>query len=98
MASLAVANSGERGALHLLERACKSFSEQKGFIRIFDGFFLKTKGFLPVYELFGSEMPLSGEQWRRHPTVSIWTHSNQVSGLSMHTVYSIKELLTITKL
>ena len=47
MAALAVANSGERGALHSLEKAYESFSEQKdsyGFLwiflenkRIFDG-------------------------------------------------------------
>ena len=29
------------------------FSKTKGFLRILDGFFLKTKGFLPkVYEIF----------------------------------------------
>ena len=35
------------------------FFSTKGFLQIFDGIFLKTKGFLPkVYEIFGSEMPL----------------------------------------
>ena len=35
------------------------FFRTKGFIRIYDGLFLKAKGFLPkVYEIFGSEMPL----------------------------------------
>ena len=44
-----------RGALH----SVRDFSRTKGFIRIFEGFCLKTKGFLPkVYEIFGSEMPL----------------------------------------
>ena len=48
-----------RGAFHSMEKAYEIFSEQKGSIRIFDGFFLKTKEFLPkVYESFWSEMPL----------------------------------------
>ena len=35
------------------------FFRTKGFLRIFDGFFLQTKGFLPqAYEIFWSEMPL----------------------------------------
>ena len=40
-------------------KSVRDFFRTKGFIRIFDGFFLKTKGFLPkVYEIFWSEMPL----------------------------------------
>ena len=43
----------------LIGKIVRDFFRTKGFIRIFDGFFLKTKGFLPkVYEIFGSEMPL----------------------------------------
>ena len=35
------------------------FFRTKGFIRNFDGFFVKTEGFLPkLYKIFGSEMPL----------------------------------------
>ena len=44
--------------LHSLEKAYEDFFRTRGFMRIFDGFSLKTKGFLPnVYEIFGSEMP-----------------------------------------
>ena len=43
----------------LIGKSVRDFFRTKGFTRIFDGFFLKTKGFLPkVYEIFGSEMPL----------------------------------------
>ena len=42
-------------------KSVRDFFRTKGFIRIFDGFFLKTKGFLPkVYEIFWSEVPLDG--------------------------------------
>ena len=41
-----------RGTL-LIGKSVRDFSRTKGFIRIFEGFFLKTKGFLPkVYEIF----------------------------------------------
>ena len=51
--------SHPRGA-SLIGKSVQDFFRTKGFIRIFDGFFLKTKGFLPnVYEIFGSEMPLA---------------------------------------
>ena len=41
-------------------QSVRDFFRTNGFIRMFDGFFLKTKGFLPkVYEIFGSEMPLA---------------------------------------
>ena len=44
----------------LIGKSVRDFFKTKGFIWIFDGFFLKTKGFLPkVYEIFGSEMPLA---------------------------------------
>ena len=44
----------------LIRKSVRDFFRTKGFIRIFDGFFLKTKGFLPkVYEIFWSEMPLA---------------------------------------
>ena len=37
----------------------RDFFRTKGLVRIWDGFFLKTKGFSPkVYEIFGSETPL----------------------------------------
>ena len=40
-------------------KSVRDFFGTKGFLRIFHGFFLKTKGFLlKVYEIFGSEMPL----------------------------------------
>ena len=43
----------------LIGKSVRDFFRTKGIIRIFDGFFLKTKGFLPkLYEIFGSEMPL----------------------------------------
>ena len=46
----------------LIGKSVRDFFRTKGFMRIFDGFFLKTKGFLPkVYEIFGSEMPLVQE-------------------------------------
>ena len=39
------------------KKRTRDFFRTKGFIRIFDGFFLKTKGLLPiVHEIFGSEM------------------------------------------
>ena len=48
-----------RGAFHSFEKAYEIFFRTKGFLRIFDGFFLQTKGFLPkAYEIFWSEMPL----------------------------------------
>ena len=44
----------------LIGKSVGDFFRTKGFTRIFDGFFLKTKGFLPkVYDVFGSEMPLA---------------------------------------
>ena len=44
----------------LIGKSVRDFFRTKGFIRIYDGYFLKTKGFLPkVYEIFGSEMPLA---------------------------------------
>ena len=44
----------------LIGKSVRDFIRRKGFKRIFDGFFLKTKGFLPkVYEIFGNEMPLA---------------------------------------
>ena len=43
----------------LIRKRIRDFFRTKGFTRIFNGFFLKTKGFLPkVYEIFGSEMSL----------------------------------------
>ena len=40
-------------------KSVRDFFRTKGFMQIFDEFFLKTKGFLPeVYEIFWSEMPL----------------------------------------
>ena len=43
----------------LIGKSVRDFFKTKGFIGIFDGFFLKTKGFLPkVYEILESEMPL----------------------------------------
>ena len=43
------------------------FFRTKGFLRIFDGFFLQTKGFLPkAYEIFWSEMPLGGRGPESH--------------------------------
>ena len=43
----------------LIGKSVRDFFRTKGFIWIFDGFFLKTKGFLPkVYEIFGSEVSL----------------------------------------
>ena len=43
----------------LIGKSVREFFSTKGFIRILDGSFLKTKGFLTkVYEIFGSEMPL----------------------------------------
>ena len=44
----------------LIGKSVRDFFRTKEFIRIFDGFFLKTKGFLSkVYEIFWSEMPLA---------------------------------------
>ena len=44
----------------LIRKSVRDFFKTKGFIRILDGFSLKTKGFLPkVYEILGSEMPLA---------------------------------------
>ena len=49
----------KRGALRSLEKEYEIFFRTKGLTRIFNGFLLKTKGFLPkVYGIFGSEMPL----------------------------------------
>ena len=45
--------------ISLLRKSVRDFFRTKGFLRIFDGFFLETKGFLPkAYEIFWSEMPL----------------------------------------
>ena len=54
-----------RRGTSLIEKSEQDYFRTKGFIRILDGFFLKTKGFLPkVYKIFGSEMPLVlWEQW-----------------------------------
>ena len=50
--------SGARG-ISLIWKSVRDFFGTKGFLRIFDGFFLQTKGFLPkAYEIFWSEMPL----------------------------------------
>ena len=49
----------------LIGKSVRDFFKTKGFLRIFDGFFLKTKEFLPrVYEILGSEMPLGRTQDR----------------------------------
>ena len=57
MAGVAVVVYVEGHLTHLKKRT--KFLRTKEFIRIFDGFFLKTKGFLPkFYEIFGSEIPL----------------------------------------
>ena len=54
----------------LIGKSVRDFFRTKGFTLIFDGFFLKTKGFLPkVYEIFGSEMPLA---LKRKPQSSFW--------------------------
>ena len=46
--------------ISLLRKSVRDFSSTKGFLRIFDGFFWQTKGFLPkAYEIFWSEMPLA---------------------------------------
>ena len=46
--------------ISLLRKSVRDFFRTKGFLRIFDGFFLQTKGFLPkAYEIFWSEMPLA---------------------------------------
>ena len=43
----------------LMGKSVRDFFGTKGFIQIFDEFFVKTEGFLPkLYETFGSEMPL----------------------------------------
>ena len=62
-----------RGALHSLEVAYEIFFRTKGFPRTFEGFFLKTKGFLPkVYESFVSEIPVKClDDSLRHQTQSI---------------------------
>ena len=42
-------------------KSVRDFFRTKGFMRIFDAFFLRIKRFLPKgYEIFGSEMPLGG--------------------------------------
>ena len=57
-----------QGAFHSMEIAYEIFFRTKGLLRIFDGFFLKTKGFLPkVYEIFGSEMALGC--WRQSSVI-----------------------------
>ena len=51
-------------------KSVRDFFRAKGFIRIFDGFFLKTKGFLSkVYEIFWSEMPLEHNRVSRSPSL-----------------------------
>ena len=55
---LILVNSNPRG-ISLLQKSVRDFFRTKGFLRISDGFFLQTKGFLPkAYEIFWSEMPL----------------------------------------
>lgn len=47
-----------RGIL-LFRDSARDFFRTKGFLRIIDGFFLKTIEILPkTYKIFGSEMPL----------------------------------------
>ena len=54
--------SGPRG-ISLLRKCVRDFFRTKGFLRIFDGFSLQTKGFLPkAYEIFWSEMPLDQDK------------------------------------
>ena len=49
----------------LLRKSVRDFFRTKGFLRIFDGFFWQTKGFLPkAYKILWSEMPLG---FRRFP-------------------------------
>ena len=51
----------------LIGISVRDFFRTKGFKRIFDGFFFKTKGFLPkMYEIFGSEMPLGDYSAAEH--------------------------------
>ena len=53
-----IAHENARG-ISLLQKSVRDFFRTKGFLRIFDGFFFQTKGFLPkAYEIFWSEMPL----------------------------------------
>ena len=50
--ALNVSCSNTRGN-SLIGKSVRDSFKTKGFIRIFDGFFLETKGFLPkVYEIF----------------------------------------------
>ena len=52
----------------LIGKSVRDFFRSKVFIRIFDGFFFKTKGFLPkVYEIFGSELPLENFRLQGDP-------------------------------
>ena len=54
-----------RGAFHSCESAYEILSEQKDFLRIFDGFFLKQKDFCQrCTRFFGSEPPLANSS---HP-------------------------------
>ena len=53
-----VSHKNKKG-VSLKGKRVRDFFRTKGFIGIFDGFFLKTKGFLPkVHEIFGSKMPI----------------------------------------
>ena len=85
MAALAVANSGERGALHSFEKAYKSFSENRIHTVSWWIFLENKRIFAGVRDFWEWNAP----QWRKHPTVSIWTHSNEVSGLSVHIKQSV---------
>ena len=56
--NIRLASCKPRG-ISLLQKSVRDFFRTKGFLRISDGFFLQTKGFLPkAYEIFWSEMPL----------------------------------------
>ena len=72
----------------LIGKRGRDFSRKKGFTRILDGFFLKTKGFLPkLYEIFWewnaprflSHTTLNSFLWLRPKTKLFRNHSTVVS-------------------
>ena len=74
----------------LTRKSVRDFFKTKGFIRIFDGFFLKTKGFLPkVYEIFRSEIPLGPWHVKIRRKSTFFTHAD-------HHLQLISEIRRIT--
>ena len=67
--------SGESDEGHFTHsKTVRAFFRTKGLLRTLDGFFLKSKGCLKEYEIFGSEIPLGGNRDK----LVRWRHKNEI--------------------